>query len=90
MQVLLPAVLQLAVAAVLPAVVHPLAVQPNIYIFMADDLNALKQGPAYSGNQYVKTPTIDTFAKNGVDFTQMFAPIAMCAPSRVAMHTGTP
>ena len=62
--------------------------QPNIYIYVADDLRGDKHGVGIAGNPYVDTPVIDAFARGAVQFTRMYTPMAMCVPSRTAMHTG--
>jgi uncharacterized sulfatase len=60
--------------------------RPNFFLFLADDLG--KNDIGYAGNRYVQTPNIDSFAKNGIDFRNMYTPTAMCAPSRSALYTG--
>lgn len=63
---------------------------PNVIIFFADDLRADALG-CY-GNSYVKTPTIDSLARNGVRFTNTYIQGshhgALCAPSRAMLLTG--
>ena len=65
---------------------HGADAAPHIFVFMADDLNYNDLG--FQGNRHVHTPNIDGFAQNGVEFTRMYTPIASCAPSRAAFHTG--
>lgn len=60
--------------------------QPNIIIFLADDLNQQDIG-AY-GNREVKTPFMDQLSREGMRFTNAYAASSMCTPSRSAMFTG--
>ena len=60
--------------------------RPNIVIFMADDLGIGDLG-CY-GNTTLKTPHIDSLAKDGAKLTQHMATASMCTPSRAAFLTG--
>jgi len=60
--------------------------QPNLFLFLADDLSYNDLG--VNGNPYVQTATIDGFAKKAISFEKMYTPSAMCAPSRSALMTG--
>ena len=64
----------------------PINTQPNIFLFLADDLSY--QDIGVTGNSFVKTPTIDAFAQQAISFKKMYTPSAMCAPSRSALMTG--
>lgn len=59
---------------------------PNILVLMSDNHYADHLG-CY-GDKTVKTPTIDSIAKNGVRFTNAFCASPSCTPSRGAMLTG--
>ena len=59
---------------------------PNIIFIMADDLGYGDLG-CY-GQDLIKTPHIDSIAKNGVLFTYCYAGSAVCAPARDALMTG--
>jgi arylsulfatase A-like enzyme len=63
---------------------------PNIVLIVADDLGyndiSLNGGGVAGG--IVKTPHIDSIARNGIDFQRSYAGNATCAPSRAAMMTG--
>jgi N-acetylgalactosamine-6-sulfatase len=63
---------------------------PNIILIVADDLGfndiSLNGGGVAGG--LVKTPNIDTIARDGVNFTTAYAANATCSPSRAAMMTG--
>ncbi len=58
---------------------------PNILFAIADDWGL--HGGAY-GTTWVKTPTLDRVAREGLLFKNAFTPIAKCAPSRACILTG--
>ncbi|XP_038673672.1 steryl-sulfatase-like isoform X1 [Scyliorhinus canicula] len=60
--------------------------QPNYVLIMADDLGIGDLG-CY-GNITLRTPHIDSLAKDGVTLTQHIAAAALCTPSRAAVLTG--
>jgi len=60
--------------------------QPNILFIVSDNQPASILG-AY-GNPDVKTPNIDSLAKEGVRFTSAFAVHGMCSPTRATLLTG--
>lgn len=60
--------------------------KPNILIIYADDVGYGDLG--FYGAKLIKTPNIDSIAKNGVRFTNAYASSAMCTPSRYSMLTG--
>jgi len=62
------------------------AVQPNIVLFLIDDLGWKDVG-CY-GSDYYKTPNIDRLAAQGVRFTNGYAACAVCSPTRAAILTG--
>ena len=51
---------------------------PNIIYIYADDLGYAELG-SY-GQQKIKTPNLDRMAKEGMKFTQHYAPAPVCAP----------
>ncbi len=63
---------------------------PNVILIVADDLGyndiSLNGGGVAGG--IVKTPNIDSIAREGVDFTTAYAANATCSPSRAALMTG--
>jgi arylsulfatase A-like enzyme len=59
--------------------------QPNIVVFLVDDLRT--ELGCY-GSKYVKSPTIDALATEGVLFTKAYCQQAICAPSRMSILTG--
>lgn len=62
------------------------AVKPNIFMFLADDLNYDRVG--YGGDSFALTPAVDEFAAHAFDLAKMHTPITMCAPSRAVIFTG--
>lgn len=59
--------------------------RPNIVLIMSDD-----QGYgdlALHGNKYIKTPNLDAFAKNNIQFERFFVS-PLCAPTRASLLTG--
>ncbi|XP_043548341.1 steryl-sulfatase isoform X1 [Chiloscyllium plagiosum] len=60
--------------------------QPNYVLIMADDLGIGDLG-CY-GNSTLRTPYIDSLAKDGITLTQHIAAAALCTPSRAAVLTG--
>jgi len=62
------------------------AAQPNLILFLADDLG---YGDLASyGHPLIKTPNLDAFAQQGVRLTQCYSASAVCSPSRSALLTG--
>ena len=60
--------------------------RPNILFAIADDWSYGHAG-AY-GAAWVRTPTFDRVAAEGLVFTRAYTPNAKCAPSRAAILTG--
>ncbi len=60
--------------------------EPNIVLVMLDDLHYDDLG--VYGNDFIRTPSIDRLAREGVRFTQFHAAGPVCTPSRVAILTG--
>lgn len=64
--------------------------KPNIVLILADDLGYNEIG-SY-GQKLIKTPNLDSLAKEGVRFLQHYSGSPLCAPSRSVllsgMHTG--
>jgi len=72
------------------AAVTPNDRPPNIVVILADDLgwNDLSFQGGGVGDGQVKTPRIDSIARDGVSFSAGYAANATCAPSRAAIMTG--
>lgn len=60
--------------------------RPNILFCLADDASWPHMG-AY-GTTWVKTPSFDRIARQGLLFTNAYTPNAKCAPSRACILTG--
>ena len=60
--------------------------QPNIIFFLSDDHRWDRLGCA--GHPFLKTPTLDRLAKEGVRFSNMFVTTSICAASRATLLTG--
>lgn len=58
--------------------------KPNIIVFMTDQQNASTISP----NSLAKTPNIDKFLKNSVQFTEAYCPSPHCCPSRATFFSG--
>jgi arylsulfatase A-like enzyme len=63
-----------------------LAAPTNVVLIYADDLGYGDVGTY--GAKRIPTPNIDRLAKEGLRFTNAYAPSATCTPSRYAMLTG--
>lgn len=63
-----------------------IAQKPNIVLIVSDDhgLDAL----GCYGNPFIKTPSLDALAKDGIRFTNAFGTTASCSPSRSVILTG--
>ena len=59
---------------------------PNILLFIADDCTYRDIG-CY-GSVDSQTPNIDSFAKEGMQFTRCFQAASMCSPTRTNLYTG--
>ena len=85
----LPLVVSLALLAPLAEARN----QPNIILFLADDVGYGDIGPYDHDNDPVtpmvtNTPVIDTLASEGLTMTQFYANASVCSPTRVALLTG--
>jgi arylsulfatase A-like enzyme len=59
---------------------------PNIVLYLSDD-----QGQDFVGcygNRVIRTPNIDSLARDGARYTRVFAASPTCSPSRAAIYTG--
>ena len=61
--------------------------RPNIVVILADDLRW--DAMSCAGHPFVRTPSIDRIAAEGVRFTNAFVTTSLCAPSRACFLTGT-
>ncbi len=60
--------------------------RPNVLIVTTDQQRV--DAVSAVGNQWVKTPHMDSLAANGVCFTGSYCPYPLCSPSRAALHAG--
>ena len=60
--------------------------RPNVVFVLADDMRWDMMGCA--GNPIIKTPHLDSLAKDGVRFENAFVTTAICAASRASILTG--
>ncbi len=61
--------------------------QPNIVIFIADDLS-WHDVACFGGPTGAKTPHLDRLASEGLKLTGFFSPASVCSPTRQALLTG--
>ena len=64
-------------------------VRPNVLFLLADDLakNAISAYESHLARD-LRTPRIDSIAKEGALFTNAFVPNSLCTPSRLTILTG--
>ena len=60
--------------------------KPNLIVILADDLGYRDVG--FNGSRDIKTPHIDTIAKNGVTCSAAYVTYSVCGPSRAGLITG--
>src|SRR5690348_9346727 len=75
--------------AAIPAALHaaPAPPLPNIVYVLADDLGWGDLG-CYNPQSAVPTPNADRFSTQGIRFTDMHSPSAVCTPTRYGILTG--
>ena len=78
--------LRLALISLLVSGSPLLAAQPNVVIFLVDDMGW--GDLACYGNKVIKSPNLDKFATEGVRFTQCYSACGVCSPSRSSILTG--
>jgi arylsulfatase A-like enzyme len=61
------------------------ASQPNVVIFVADDLGWADVG--YHGEETIQTPSLDRLAREGAQLDRFYA-TPICSPTRAALMTG--
>lgn len=80
--------LTLFLSLCLPGILH--ADKPNIILIMVDDLGYADITPY--GQRKILTPNLAKLAERGMKFTQFYAGVSVCAPSRSSLmeglHTG--
>jgi arylsulfatase A-like enzyme len=63
------------------------AQKPNVLMIMTDD-QGYGDFSAYGGAADAQTPHLDQLANSGVRFTNAYASMSICSPSRMAVMTG--
>ena len=70
------------------------APKPNFVFILADDQGwnslSIRAHPDIpgSGSQYYRTPNLDQLARDGMRFSQAYAPAPTCSPTRYAIQFG--
>lgn len=62
--------------------------RPNIVVILADDFGYGSTNAYGADIRHVRTPHIDSIAKEGIKFTDANTPGSVCSPSRYAFMTG--
>lgn len=65
---------------------RPLPARPNVLVILADDLGWADLSSYGSPN--IRTPNLDSLARQGVRFTDGYSSAAVCSPTRFALYTG--
>jgi arylsulfatase A len=81
--------LQVILVAAVPdrrASAEEAARRPNVVLIVADDLGYRELG--CFGQEKIRTPRLDTLAREGMRLTRHYAGNAVCAPSRCVLMTG--
>jgi arylsulfatase A-like enzyme len=60
--------------------------RPNVLIITTDQQRV--DAMSAVGNQWVKTPNMDSIAARGIYFTRSYCAYPLCSPSRSSLHTG--
>ena len=60
--------------------------RPNLILVLADQLRY--QSCGYAGDARARTPNLDAFAKEGVNFRNAISGHPVCAPYRASLFTG--
>src|SRR5688500_16547489 len=63
------------------------ATRPNVVYIIADDLGYADIG-AQGLSKDVKTPNLDSIARNGARFTSAYVSCPVCSPTRAGLMTG--
>jgi arylsulfatase A-like enzyme len=78
-------VVALMLSGVFPTIVRAATKQPNVVLFLVDDMGWMDSG-AY-GSKYYETPNIDKFAKRAMRFTNAYSQ-PLCSPTRASILSG--
>lgn len=70
----------------LPSAAQKRTRRPNVLVIFADQWRA--QAFGYAGDQNVKTPNLDRFARESLNFTRAVSSVPVCCPTRASFLTG--
>ena len=76
-----------SIVAMLILASSAMAVKPNVLLVMVDDLGY--NDLSCYGSPTMKTPVLDTMAKEGIRLTDFYAGATVCTPSRMALLSGS-
>ena len=78
----------------LAVLAYPVCAQPNVVLILADDMSwvgtSVLMDPSRpdSKSDYHSTPALERLAREGMRFTDAYAPHPNCSPTRLAIQTG--
>ena len=83
---------------VMPAAVEAAPAQPNIIVFLVDDMGVMDTSvpfltdengapKRYPLNDYYRTPSMERLAERGIRFNNFYA-MSVCSPTRISIMTG--
>ncbi len=75
----------LMLSGVFPTMARAATKQPNVVLFLVDDMGWMDSG--VYGSKYYETPNIDKFAKRAMRFTNAYAQ-PLCSPTRASILSG--
>jgi arylsulfatase A-like enzyme len=92
-------VLYLLASLLAPSCLSHAAPRPNIILAMADDMGwgdpeynstrvTFANGAPHPDQGWIKTPTLNAMAANGLRFDRFYAASAVCSPTRASVLTG--
>jgi arylsulfatase A-like enzyme len=67
------------------AILHAHDKRPNVLFIAIDDL---RPELGCYGSTHIRSPHIDTFAKQGIVFERAYCQVPVCGPSRASLLTG--
>ena len=75
-----------AAAVLLPSFCLAQTKSPNVILLMADDLGWGDVG--FNGNEWIKTPVLDSMARNGIVLSNFYTASSVSSPTRASVLTG--
>ncbi len=76
----------LASCAIMPGTIANAKGEPNVLVFLVDDLGW--KDISCAGSNYYETPNVDRIASDGVRFVNSYAACSVSSPSRASIQTG--